>query len=163
MDEYFSYDSNGEKLTPYQLFGDINLKKKYFYRGDIQSPIITEQAPRRGKKRVYLAPEPTASKRVETRQAQVLERPTKKQKRRATTKAHKAAHKKALVMEDVTLLSCGHCKQEFRAKATYRKQFGHFLVNHKCSGNERMQYVIGVKHRRCTFNCHPNVGCVNFS
>jgi len=153
MDEYFSYDNKGEKLTPYQVFGDSTLKKKYFYRGEINSPIASEQEAPRGNKRPYNYNPST------TVQYGVPERVTKRQKRaqKAVSKAHKA------MVEDVTMLSCGHCKREFRAKATYRKQFGHFLVNHKCSGNERMQYVIGVKHRRCTFNCHPNVGCVNFS
>jgi len=155
MDEYFSYDSNGEKLTPFQLFGDISLKKKYFYRGEIKSPILGEQEQRtRGVKRSYSYSTPTGTM---TDKNTTVERATKKQKRKSSKVA------KPFMMEDVTLLSCGHCKREFRAKATYRKQFGHFLVNHKCSGNERMQYVIGVKHRRCTFNCHPNVGCVNFS
>jgi len=154
MDEYFSFDNNGEKLTPYQLFGDITLKKKYFYRGEIQSPHSNEQIQTRGRKRQYPFNEETMRAQVQS----APERVAKKQKRKASKPT-----KTMGVMEDVTLLSCGHCKRDFRAKATYRKQFGHFLVNHKCSGNERMQYVIGVKHRRCSFNCHPNVGCVNFS
>lgn len=150
MDEYFSFDNNGEKLTPYQLFGDVTLKKKYFYRGEIQSPHVNEQIQTRRRKRQY----PFNENQLTTQLRPVPERVTKEQKRKAS---------KALITEDVSLLSCGHCKRDFRAKATYRKQFGHFLVNHKCSGNERMQYVIGVKHRRCSFNCHPNVGCVNFT
>merc|ERR1711879_1009259 len=42
QDEYISYDMNGQKLTPDELFGDISLKKKHFYRGKIQSPITCD-------------------------------------------------------------------------------------------------------------------------
>jgi len=155
---------------------------KLFYRGHISSPfdspsppgpefedIIPLEKPKQGIKRRFEEahipqpntwPSPIQKHFAEPTEVQagpnghIIERPLKKQKR--------LSHP-ARVVEDVTLLSCGHCKREFRAKATYRKQFGHFLVNHKCSGNDRMQFVIGVKHRRCTFSCHPNVGCVNFS
>lgn len=148
MDEYFTYDIDGKKLTPYRLFGDVKLKKKYFYRGPINSPIMTEQEiAERNKKRVYPFNESSVTPM------------TQRRKRNKRVMLHPAESSPA----KEKLLYCGHCKQEFRAKATYRKQFGHHLVNHRCSGNERIQFVIGVKHRRCTFNCHPNVGCVNFA
>jgi len=180
-EEYQSYDDEGHKITPYRLFGDVSMRFKAFYRGHISSPfdspsppgpefedIIPLDKPKQGIKRRFEEahipqpntwPSPIQKHFAEPTEVQagpnhILERPLKKQKR--------LSHP-ARVVEDVTLLSCGHCKREFRAKATYRKQFGHFLVNHKCSGNDRMQFVIGVKHRRCTFSCHPNVGCVNFS
>jgi len=149
MDEYFTYDIDGKKLTPYRLFGDVALKKKYFYRGPIISPIMSEQEiAERGKKRAYPSNESPVNPM--TQQAR------KRSKRVMLHPADSSPAKEKL-------LYCGHCKQEFRARATYRKQFGHHLVNHRCSGNERIQFVIGVKHRRCSFNCHPNVGCVNFA
>lgn len=187
-EEYQSFDDEGQKITPYRLFGDASMLSKAFYRGHISSPFDSSpsssppkesnmeirnlqgnsrEKPNRGVKRPYEVPisqsnwpTPVQKHFAETTEVQagpshVLQRPLKKQK--------KSSIHPQRVVEDVTLLSCGHCKREFRAKATYRKQFGHFLVNHKCSGNDRMQFVIGVKHRRCTFSCHPNVGCVNFS
>jgi hypothetical protein len=61
------------------------------------------------------------------------------------------------------LLFCNHCKLEFRSKTTYRPQFDHHLVNHKCKDTKRRQYVVGVRHRKCTYNCHPKpLGCIQF-
>lgn len=59
-------------------------------------------------------------------------------------------------------LYCNHCKSIFEAKATYREQHGHYLVNHKCCNQRRTQFVVGVKHRRCRFGCNNKVGCIIF-
>jgi len=47
---------------------------------------------------------------------------------------------------------CRHCKSVFYAKPTQKKRF--FVVNHQCSGLERLQFTISGKrkHRRCTFD-----------
>lgn len=58
-------------------------------------------------------------------------------------------------------LYCHHCKATFYSKATYREKYQHHLVNHRCF-KTRMQYVVGVRHRRCQQNCDPNVGCIRF-
>lgn len=61
------------------------------------------------------------------------------------------------------LLFCNHCKLEFRSKTTYRPQFDHHLVNHKCKDTKRRQYVVGVRHRKCNYNCLPKpLGCIQF-
>jgi len=59
-------------------------------------------------------------------------------------------------------LYCEHCKCEFYSKATFRHTYGHHLVNHRCYNNVRMQYVVGVRHRRCKEDCDPNIGCIHF-
>jgi len=59
-------------------------------------------------------------------------------------------------------LYCQHCKAEFYSKATYRVKYQHHLVNHRCFNHTRMQYVVGVRHRRCTKNCNPELGCIRF-
>jgi len=57
-------------------------------------------------------------------------------------------------------LFCNHCNRSFQAKPTYRPKFMHYLVNHACSGLKRHQYVLGVKHRKCQFQCEPSQGCI---
>lgn len=60
-------------------------------------------------------------------------------------------------------LYCEHCKAAFYSKATYREKYQHHLVNHRCDNNTRMQYVVGIRHRRCTQNCDPQIGCIRFA
>jgi len=61
-------------------------------------------------------------------------------------------------------LFCGHCHQIFYSKTTFRAKYNHHLVNHQCTNsNVRMQYVVGVRHRRCSFNCSPHSGCIRFT
>jgi len=62
--------------------------------------------------------------------------------------------------EKIVSLFCNHCKLTFKAKPTYRKKFNHTLVNHSCSGTKRKQYVLGVKRRKCIFNCSAYQGCI---
>merc|ERR1719326_766851 len=57
-------------------------------------------------------------------------------------------------------LYCSHCDLKFMGKATWRTQFSHAVVNHKCSGGKRTQFVVGKKHRRCVFGCNKLVGCI---
>jgi len=57
-------------------------------------------------------------------------------------------------------LYCSHCDLKFMGKATWRTQFSHAVVNHKCSGGKRTQFVVGKKHRRCMFGCNKLVGCI---
>jgi len=59
-------------------------------------------------------------------------------------------------------LYCQHCKAEFYSKATFREKYQHHLVNHRCYNNMRMQYVVGVRHRRCVEGCDPEIGCIRF-
>jgi len=54
---------------------------------------------------------------------------------------------------------CNHCNNQLLVKVTER-QNNRFVLNHKCSGIRRHQYVLGVKHRRCPFD-HPG-GCLVF-
>jgi len=61
-------------------------------------------------------------------------------------------------------LLCGHCQQIFYSKTTFRAKYNHHLVNHQCvNSNVRMQYVVGVRHRRCAFSCSPHSGCIRFT
>jgi len=62
------------------------------------------------------------------------------------------------------LLFCNHCKTQFYSKTTFRHKYQHHLVNHRCNNihNSRLQYVVGVRHRRCVHGCHPQVGCIRF-
>lgn len=60
----------------------------------------------------------------------------------------------------VVMLYCNHCEKAFKAKPTFRPKFMHFLVNHACSGVKRHQYVVGVKHRKCPFDCDATLGCI---
>lgn len=61
-------------------------------------------------------------------------------------------------------LFCGHCQQLFYSKTTFRAKYNHHLVNHQCvNSNVRMQYVVGVRHRRCSFDCSPHSGCIRFT
>eukprot|EP00493_Phyllostaurus_siculus_P027069 UN27415 len=61
------------------------------------------------------------------------------------------------------LLYCNHCKTQFHSKTTFREKYQHHLVNHRCVNiNSRLQYVVGVRHRRCVHTCHPQVGCIRF-
>jgi len=62
--------------------------------------------------------------------------------------------------EQIVSLFCNHCKLTFKAKPTYRRRFNHTLVNHSCSGTKRKQYVLGVKRRKCSFNCNAYQGCI---
>lgn len=57
-------------------------------------------------------------------------------------------------------LYCNHCNRTFKAKPTYRPKFMHHLVNHACSGLKRHQFVLGVKHRKCQFQCDSTHGCI---
>jgi len=65
---------------------------------------------------------------------------------------------------DKYLLFCNHCKTQFYSKTTFRVKYQHHLVNHRCANisNSRLQYVVGIRHRRCTHRCHPQVGCIRF-
>lgn len=54
---------------------------------------------------------------------------------------------------------CNHCNKQLLVKVTEREN-NRFVLNHKCSGIRRHQYVLGVKHRRCLFD-HPG-GCLVF-
>jgi len=65
---------------------------------------------------------------------------------------------------DKYLLFCNHCKTQFYSKTTFRGKYQHHLVNHRCANisNSRLQYVVGIRHRRCTHRCHPQVGCIRF-
>lgn len=61
-------------------------------------------------------------------------------------------------------LFCGHCQELFYSKTTFRAKYNHHLVNHQCvNSSVRMQYVVGVRHRRCTFDCSPHSGCIRFT
>lgn len=61
-------------------------------------------------------------------------------------------------------LFCGHCEQIFYSKTTFRPKYNHHLVNHRClNTNVRMQYVVGVRHRRCTARCSPHIGCIRWT
>lgn len=60
-------------------------------------------------------------------------------------------------------LKCGHCDEEFYAKATFRAKFNHYLVNHNCCYMGQTQFVIGRKHKRCIFDCDKKVGCIRFT
>lgn len=61
-------------------------------------------------------------------------------------------------------LFCGHCQNIFYSKTTFRPKYNHHLVNHRClTTNVRMQYVVGVRHRRCTARCSPHIGCIRFT
>lgn len=62
--------------------------------------------------------------------------------------------------DQIVSLFCNHCKLTFKAKPTYRKRFNHTLINHTCSGAKRKQYVLGVKRRKCMFNCNSYKGCI---
>jgi len=68
---------------------------------------------------------------------------------------HLAAHEGQIVS-----LFCNHCKRTFKAKPTYRSRFNHTLVNHSCSGSKRRQYVLGVKRRKCMYDCNSVLGCI---
>lgn len=93
---------------------------------------------------------------------------TKKRKARRKSKPRKDKTKYHPVLQNETkkanqvTLHCAHCGVQFSAKATYRKRFGHYLVNHACCGRKRTQFVIGRKHKRCTFGCAASLGCIRF-
>jgi len=62
--------------------------------------------------------------------------------------------------DHIVSLFCNHCKRTFKAKPTYRSRFNHTLVNHSCSGTKRRQYVLGVKRRKCKYDCNSVQGCI---
>jgi hypothetical protein len=79
------------------------------------------------------------------------------------TKMKRSIHRKRRNKPDdgqLVHLFCNHCNRSFQAKPTYRPKFMHYLVNHACSGLKRHQYVLGVKHRKCQFQCEPSQGCI---
>jgi len=85
----------------------------------------------------------------------------KSKPRKDKTKYHPVLQTETKRANQVTL-HCAHCGIQFSAKATYRKRFGHYLVNHACCGRKRTQFVIGRKHKRCTFGCAASLGCIRF-
>jgi len=106
-----------------------------------------------------------------TKQKSIIKEPpaeAKKRKARRKSKPRKDKTKYHPVLQTETkranqvTLHCAHCGIQFSAKATYRKRFGHYLVNHACCGRKRTQFVIGRKHKRCTFGCAASLGCIRF-
>jgi len=90
-----------------------------------------------------------------------ISQPQKPKKPRRKSKPRPVLQHETKRANQVTL-ACAHCGVQFSAKATYRKRFGHYLVNHACSGKKRTQFVIGRKHKRCTFGCAAALGCIRF-
>jgi len=99
-----------------------------------------------------------------TKQKSIIKEPpaeAKKRKARRKSKPRPVLQTETKRANQVTL-HCAHCGIQFSAKATYRKRFGHYLVNHACCGRKRTQFVIGRKHKRCTFGCAASLGCIRF-
>lgn len=80
---------------------------------------------------------------------------TIKQEEDKTKRRRLAAHE-----NHIASLLCNHCKWTFKAKPTYRSRFNHTLVNHSCLGSKRRQYVLGVKRRKCKYDCSSVQGCI---
>lgn len=139
--------SKTQRRNPVSMCGrrKSRLRKKLFpLSGDQSNPTCQEQASEQPGKLQHCEPVPVELK--------------KKQQCHSQRKKSRSKSKK----KEKHRLYCSHCKEEFFSKATFRVKFQHHLVNHRCYDNTRMQYVVGVRHRRCAWNCDPEIGCVRF-
>jgi len=124
--------------TPFEWFGRQELQGKAFYCGAIKSPQMEETVIAAGLNQL-----PNKDKFYQRNRERCF--PLKKPIQRYAT------------------LFCYHCRSEFRAKPTFRKEYDHWVVNHKCTKyTKRVQYVIGLKQRKCKYGCSSRTGCVSF-
>jgi len=83
---------------------------------------------------------------------------SKKKKRTRRRKARRKPPADSGRKDKRQRMHCAHCDNDFWAKPTERD--GRFVLNHKCAGIPRRQYVVGGWHRKCSLNHYPP--CIDF-
>lgn len=84
--------------------------------------------------------------------------PPRKKKRTRRRKARRKPPADSGRKDKRQQMHCAHCNSHFWAKPTERD--GRFVLNHKCAGVPRRQYVVGGWHRKCSLNHYAP--CIDF-